>query len=558
MPEATKAARAKAMALHKQTFNGMNEERVSWFLLWRELADYFSPRRYPWLQSQREQRTANQRNRKLLDSTSSVAIRTLSSGMMDGITSPARPWFRLRIPGFEEEALTHASQVWLQEVQKRIFLLLAESNFYNAIAGLYFNWSLFGTGAMMIYRDEGTVFRFFNYAVGEFFLAQDNKLLVNRLARRYTWKVNQVVQEFGIDNVTENTKTLFKNGGANRFANVDMRHIVEPNDPSDGLLSTDAPFREVYYEAGASDGNYAAIRPFFSWPVVAPRWDVYGNDSYGTSPAVEALPDVQQLQELWREKTVGLAKEISPPLIVDQQLRNRPTALHANGITYASTANGNFGAKEAYKTKVPHQEISQDILDLRERIRQTCFNDLFNMFNQMDKVRSATEIIERREEILVHLGPVYQRFEGEVLAPVLTRVFAIMQENGLLPPAPEELDEQSISVQYISVLSDAQRAVGSVAIERFLGFTAEVGGVYPDVLAVANPTELVREYAESIGVKPSGINSRARTAEILAEQAQAEQAQQAAELGKTISEGAVNLSNTDVGGGQNALSALVG
>ena len=34
--------------------------------------------------------------------------------------------------------------------------------------------------------------------------------------------------------------------------------------------------------------------------------------------------------------------------------------------------------------------------------------------------------------------------------------------------------------------------------------------------------------------------------------------QEQAELGKTVSEGAKNLSATDVGGGQNALSALLG
>lgn len=555
---ATKAQLTIAMNLHNQTFTGMNKERESWFIHWREVSDYYSPRKYPWLMSQKESKTANRRNRKLLDSVSTRAIRTLASGMMDGITSPARPWFSLRIPGFTEDTMSHAAKVWLQEVERRMLMVLSESNFYNVIANLYFNWACFGTAAMMVYEDFDDVVRFYNYAVGEFFISQDNTQRVNRLARRFTWQVHQVVAEFGIDNVSEHVASLHKSGGAQLYQEIDMRHIVEPNNSDDGLLEVNAPYREVYFEAAATDGKYSRISPFYTWPIVAPRWEVFGNDSYGTSPAFDALPDVQQLQELIREKTIGLAKQISPALIVDQQLRNRPTALQANGITYAATANGNFGAKVAYKIDTPMQEIANDVTDLRASIRETCFNDLFNMFSQLETVRSATEIDARREEKLVHLGPVYQRFEGEVLDPTLKRVYAIAFDKGIFPEPPEELDGAQIDVQYVSVLSDAQRAVGTVSIERFLAFAGEMAGVYPEIRSVPNADELIREYAEAIGVKPVGLNSRARSAEIQQQQAEALALQEQAELGKTVSEGAKNLSDTDVGGGQNALSALLG
>jgi hypothetical protein len=555
---ATQAQLISAMQLHTQTFTGLDKERESWFIHWREISDYYSPRKYPWLMSQKESKTANRRNRKLLDSVSTRAIRTLASGMMDGITSPARPWFSLRIPGFTDDTMSHEAKVWLQEVERRMLMILSESNFYNVIANLYFNWACFGTAAMMVYEDFDDVVRFYNYAVGEFFIAQDNTQRVNRLGRRFTWKVHQVVAEFGIENVSDKVAEAHKAGGARLYEEVDMRHLVEPNNVDDGLLDAPAPYREVYFEATATDGKYSRIKPFYTWPIVAPRWEIFGNDSYGTSPAFDALPDVQQLQELLREKTIGLAKQISPALIVDQQLRNRPTALQANGITYAATANGNFGAKEAYKINTPLQEIANDVIDLRSSIKETCFNDLFNMFSNLDTVRSAAEIGELKGEKLVHLGPVYQRFEGEVLDPTLKRVYAIASSKGVFLDPPEELVGAQIDVQYVSVLSDAQRAVGTVSIERFLAFAGDIAGVYPEVRNVPNPEELIREYAEAIGVKPGGLNSRARSAEMTAQQAEAAQLQQQAELGKTVSEGAKNLSDTDVGGGQNALSALLG
>jgi hypothetical protein len=113
-------------------------------------------------------------------------------------------------------------------------------------------------------------------------------------------------------------------------------------------------------------------------------------------------------------------------------------------------------------------------------------------------------------------------------------------------------------VEYISVLSDAQRSVGSASIERYMAFTSEMAGVWPEVLTVPNVDELMRDYAESIGVKPSGVKSREQVAAETAAQEEAAAMQQQAELGSTISHGAKNLSETDVGGGQNALQSLLG
>lgn len=543
---------------HTSLILGMDRERTFWFPHWREIAENYLPRKYPWLMSQKEIRTPNRRNNKLLDSVSTIAVRTLASGMMNGITSPARPWFRLRIPGFDEATMTHASKVWLEEVTRRMLVVLAESNFYKAIAQLYLEWCTFGTAAMIIYEDFDDVIRFYNLALGEFFLAQNATQRVDVLARRFTRTVRQLVQEFGIDNVSDNVRNAFNAGGARVTEDIDVHHVIEPNDPDDGLLKSNAPFREVYWEPAGHNDRYLRVAAFDEWPCVTPRWEVQGNDTYGTSPAMDALADVKELQTLLKQKGIGLARQMSPPLLVDQQLRNRPKALGANGITYAATSNSNFGAKPVYEIKTPLQEISNDVLDLRSRIRETCHNDLFNMISNLDTVRSATEIEARRGEQLVHLGPVLERLENEGLDPTLKRTFATMQRKGLLPEPPEELADVTIDVEYVSVLSDAQRSVGSASVERYMAFTAEMAGVWPEVLEVPDVDELMRSYAESIGVKASGVKSREQVASDQAKRKEQEALQATAELGKTVSEGAKNLSDTDVGGGQNALQGLFG
>jgi len=540
---------------HKRILSAMDTERQNWFPHWREISDYFLPRRYPWLMTQREVRTADRRNHKLLDSTSTLAVRTLASGMMNGITSPSRPWVRLRLAGFDEASTSRDANIWTDETLRRIMLILSESNFYNSMAVLYLEWCTFGTASMAIYEDFNDVLRCYNYPLGEFYITQDETQRVNRHGRRFVKTVEQLVGDFGEDALSENTRQLFKSGGENLLKEIEIAHLIEVN-PNDSLLSAPSKWRECFWEVGATEGEYLAVRPLYEWPTITPRWELLGDDSYGTSPAMDALSDVRQLQEMLLQRASGLAKMVSPPLIVDQQLRNRPKALGANGITYAATASQNFGAKEAYRVQLPFGELARDIEQLQSRIRETCHNHLFNMISQLETVRSATEIDARREEKLIHLGPVLERFYNEGLDPALKRVFGIAQRAGLLPEPPVQLVDTEIEVQYVSILSDAQKASGNIAIERFLQVAGQLLGAYPEVHSVPNVEELLRDYAENIGIKPKGMNSREEVAAVARADAQQQALSQTAAIGGQLAQGAKVLSEADLGGGQNALQAL--
>jgi hypothetical protein len=541
----------------KRLFLAMDEERRYWFTHWRDLSDYFLPRRYPWLMTQREVRTADRRNRKLLDSTSTLAVQTLASGMMSGITSPARPWFRLRFSGFSEASLSHEAKVYLEEVERRMALLMAESNLYNSLAILYLEWCTFGTASMSIHEDFNEVFRCYNYPLGEFYLSMDNAQRINRHGRRFEWTLEQAVGEFGLESLSRSKQTLYAQGAQNKLLPIEIVHLVEATE-QDELLQTNAPYREFYWEVGGDEGQYLAIRPLYEWPFISPRWEVVGNDSYGVSPAMACLSDVQELQAIRLERSQGLAKQVRPPLIIDQQLRNRPKALSAGGITYAATHNQNFGAKEAYKIQLPYGELRQDIMELQTRIREACHNQLFNMISQLDTVRSATEIDARREEKLIHLGPVFERFSNEGLDPMLKRIFGICQRAGLFPDPPQDLAGMDLDVQYVSILSDAQLASGTIAIERLLQMVGQAAGVWPEATVIPDVGELIREYAEGIGIKPRGLKSREAVASEIEAQKQSQALAQQAEIGGAMAQGAKVLSEADVGGGMNALQAMMG
>lgn len=544
----------------KSALAAMQSDRLPFWNLWRELADYYLPKRYTWLQSDAERRVRNAKNPYILDGTGTLAVRVLASGMMNGVTSPSRPWFKLRISGFDDDADVEARQ-WLDEVERRMMLVFAESNFYNSLAVLYLDLVVFGSAAMLIYEDDTSVIRCYNPNLGEYYFAQSDRQVVNTFAREFTYSVRQVVDWFGIENVSQTVKDAYKGNGEKMMNKVDLVHVIEPNTDGKSGIMKSFKYREYYYEKATNEeGLVLAERGFHEIPGVFPRWELSGNDSYGTSPAMDALGDVIQLQHETKKKAQGLDKMVSPPILADIQLQNRPVATLPNGVTFVTgLGNSNTtGVRAAYQVQIPIQELTADIREVQGRIRETFHNDLFKMISQLETVRSATEIDARKEEKLVLLGPVLERFENEALDPGINRIFNIMQRTGLIPDAPDSITGRDIEIQYVSILSIAARSLSVVPTERWLQLIGGITPLYPKAINIPNFENLIRDYGTALGVSARAMNPTRVTEAMNKQQDQLAQQREAAAQGTALVDAGKNLSQTDVGGGANAAQLLLG
>lgn len=75
-------------------------ERERWLATWRELNEGFYPFLYRSLTGTNvEQKQSVQRNTKMIDGTPAHALYTLAAGFMNGVTSPARKWLKVKRPG---------------------------------------------------------------------------------------------------------------------------------------------------------------------------------------------------------------------------------------------------------------------------------------------------------------------------------------------------------------------------------------------------------------------------------------------------------------------------
>ena len=502
----------------------LEQERGSWVAHWREISDNLLPRSGRF--SVEDRNRGDKRHNAIRDSTGPRALRTLAAGLMAGMTSPARPWFRLTTsdPALDEAA---AVKTWLADVTRIMQMVFAKSNTNRALHTCYSELGAFGTAASIVLPDYQGVIRHYPVTAGAYALASDYTGRVNTFYREFQVPVAQLVGEFGKDRCSGAVRHAYDNGRLDHW--ITVMHVIEPRSDRDPSKrdSINMPWRSCYFERATDEDKVLRESGFREFSALCPRWELTGEDIYGHSPAMEALGDLKQLQHEQLRKAQAIDNKTNPPLQVPSSMRAHDLDLLPGGISYVDAASPGGGVRSAYDAQIDLSHLLDDIRDVRERINATFYSDLFLMLYQADDRRmTATEVAERHEEKLLMLGPVLERMHNELLDPLINITFTRMVEANIVPPPPEELQGRELSVEFVSMLAQAQRAVATNSIDRFVGNLGAVAQFKPDVLDKFDADKWADAYADMLGVDPDLIVPGAQVALVRQQRAQAQQAAQ--------------------------------
>lgn len=550
-----------SIKVSRDTLVTAKAEQAKWLHVWRKLNQNFYPFLYNNLVSNSplHQKDPDKIvNPNMIDGEPALALLVLSAGFMNGVTSPARKWVNIKKPGTKpyEEGDQGGSLVH-SEIRTKILETLAGTNYYDTRAEQVYDGCGLGTSAVLCYEDRDYICKFTICPPGSYFLVTDSSNQVIKFAREFRMKAADLLAEFGEAALTKDIVERAKKGGASARTEYLVSHLIEANTPEDGVLRTNHPFRELYWFTAMISGAppYLAKRPLYEWPVAVFRWSCPDACTYGVPPTLSVLGKAVQLQNLEYKSDQGLDKMISPPMLADVSLRNRPKAFSANGITYTANLNANSGARPLYQTQMPFQELEIKRSRIAQAIKDGLYNYLFDMISQLDTVRSATEIDARREEKMVVLGPVLHRSYLEDIGVIVKRVYGILRRKGLLPELPEG---EGADIAFSNILSDVQKASDVATLERFTVFVGQLVPTWPEAQAKVDILDIVTQYAEGLGVRPTVLKADQQVAEATAPVSEMDQLMQTSEVAKNFGAAAGSLGNVDVGGGLNAVQSLLG
>lgn len=519
----------------------LNNDRSSFEPHWRELSDFINPRGSRFLVT--DVNRNDRRNTKTVDPTATLANRTLSSGMMSGITSPARPWFKLATP--DPDMMDYGPvKLWLEAVQRRMNEVYNKSNLYQSLPLLYSSLGTYSTGAMAVLEDDEDVIRTMMFPIGSYYLANSARGSVDTCYRKFTMTVRQLVMEFGMSNVSASVKGLWESGSYETW--IEVIHAVYPNiDRDTGKLdSKNKRVKSVYFEVGGDNDKLLRESGFDEFPIMAPRWEVNGEDVYGSScPGMIALGQVKALQLEQKRKSQLIDKATNPPMIGPTSLRSQRVSLLPGDVTYLDVMTGQEGLKPAYLVNPNTADLLADIQDTRQMINSAYFVDLFMMLQNINTRSMPVEaVIEMKEEKLLMLGPVLERLNDECLNPLIDRTFSIMARKNLLPPPPDVLQGMPLKIEYISVMAQAQKSIGLSSLSSTVGFIGQLAQVKPEALDKLDTDQAIDAFAEMSGVSPTVIVPQEQVNQIRQDRAQQQQQQQAMAMGMAAAQGAKTLS----------------
>lgn len=529
----------------------LTNERASWITHWREIGENLLPRSGRFLVTDRNK--GDKKHNAIFDSTGTRALRVLASGMMAGMTSPARPWFRLTTsnPQIDESA---AIKTWLSDVTRLMQMVFAKSNTYRSLHSMYEELGAFGTASSIVLADFDTVIHHSVLTAGEYALAANSRDKIDTLYRQFQMTVAQMVREFGRDNCSTMVQNLFDRGALEQW--VTIMQAIEPRADRDLSKRDDRnmAWKSVYFEPGGSEDEILRESGFKEFPALCPRWAVVGGDIYGNSPAMEVLGDIKQLQHEQLRKAQGIDYKTRPPLQVPTSMKSRDVDTLPGGISFFDVAAPNGGIRPAFEVNIDLSHLLADIQDVRERIKGGFYADLFLMLaTGTNPQMTATEVAERHEEKLLMLGPVLERMHNEILDPLIDMTFSRMVEAGIVPPPPEELQGIELNVEFVSMLAQAQRAIATNSVDRFVGNLGAIAQMKPEVLDKLDADRWADAYADMLGIDPELIVPGDKVALIRQQRADASEAQQQAALLNQGADTAQKLGSIDTSK-QNALT----
>lgn len=502
----------------------LKNERQSWMPHWREISEVLTPRSGRFLAT--DNNRGDKRHKDIIDNSGTRALRTLSGGMMAGLTSPARPWFRLTTmdPELDE---SYDVKVWMSHVTSLMQMIFNRSNIYRALHTSYEELGAFGTSAIVLLDDFDHVIHGMPLTIGEYAIATDARGRVDTLYREFRLTVAAMVREFGYANCSGRVQSLYDQHQWDAW--ITVVNAIEPREERDPrkLDNKNMPYRSVYFEEGAEQGKLLRESGFRNFPGLVGRWAVSGGDIYGTSPGMEALGDLRQLQQEQLRKSQAIDYQSNPPILLPADMKDDASAIVPGETIFVDSTAQSQIVRSAYDVNLNLQYLLPDIQDIRQRIDEAFYKDIFLMLTEqrIDRM-TATEVAERHEEKMLMLGPVLDRLNSELLDPLISLVFDRMVQADLVPPVPDEMNGKELNVDFISILAQSQKAITTNGVDRFISNLGVVAQMKPEALDKFDADYWVDAYADSLGIDPRYVVSGKQVAVIRGQRAKQQQAQQ--------------------------------
>jgi len=513
-----------------------------WPQHWEDLSRVMHPRRRGFIT---DTQPGDTRVEEIYDGTAMQSARGLANVMGSMLRPEGEPWFFLRTAD-DADARTGEAKDWLAQAEQVLRDAFDDprARFRQATGEADLDLVVFGTALKFIDEVVGAGHLMFkslwlNDAIPFF----DHNGVAVGLFRSRHLTVQQVKDRVELDGwvVSERVQDLMRRNRMDDPVEFLYATMPRPGGREDAAFAVGLPFAEMIIEPDTKQLNIES--GYHELPYIVSRWDTTSGEDYGRSPGMIALPDANTSQAIAQTMLIAGQRAADPPLLAPSDaFIDAPNTFPGGLATYEAEAVRDLGANPIRPLDGgANFPLTRDIQqDTREQIRMAFFRNVFNLPVEGPSM-TATEVIQRREEFIREVGPIFGRLETDDSAPLVERSFKIMLRAGAFGPVPDVLAAKGVLFEYESPVKKIREQTQAQATVQWAQTLSAFEEVKPGAMDVVNFEELGRFTGVAASVPHQVMNSEETVAQVgtaraeaQQQQAELEQAGQAAEVMKNV------------------------
>ena len=423
-------------------FQKAQNRRAPWESVWQECYEYALP--------QRESVFSKNQNpiSKLFDGTAPDSVDQLAALLLSEVTPPWIRWFNLKAGSDITDQERIASE--LDSISDTMHAHFDRSNFALEIHQCYFDLITAGTACLLFEEapiGSSSAFKFTAVPLSEVYLDEgptgrldvtfrESRLDEHTFKARFPEFAERIQKKRDSD---ELTFSVIEAVIPSPKGGYDYTAFLNPAGQHDSLNGTDLVLKEAHF----------VCSPFISF-----RWLKAPGEVYGRSPVMKTLPDIKTANKVVELILKNASISVTGIWLAEDDGVLNPSNIHLVPGAIIPKA---VGSKGLTPLEAPGKfDVSQLMIDdLRKRIRHALLGDRLGEINAGQM--TATEVLERSDEMMRILGATYGRLQTELLTPLIERAIGILRKRGEIPEI--FLDGRLLKIAYQSTRAEKQAQI---------------------------------------------------------------------------------------------------
>ena len=223
-----------------------------------------------------------------------------------------------------------------------------------------------------------------------------------------------------------------------------------------------------------------------------------------------ALPDSNTLQSMGETILVAGQRLADPPIMAPNDGAFQEVMTFPGGISYydvetAAAVGGNPFFPMISGNNLP---VTRDMqTDIRNQVASAFFKNILNL-PQGGPQMTATEIIQRKDEFIREVGPVFGRFQTDYNEPTADRSFRMLFRLGAFGEVPELLAQANIKFVFDLPVDKIKKQVQAAAASQWAMEVMQLAQVSPEAKHLVNVDALARFTADAVSLPHEILNTK--------------------------------------------------